>query len=340
MRAVQYLGDHRVEVVDVPVPDCGSGEVVLEPLAVGVCGTDQHIIEGAYPSRPPITLGHEVCARVLEIGDEVTSLAEGDLITVEPHVYCRVCLYCQTGRPHLCPRRQAPGVHLPGGMAERMVVPEALAYRLDPSTPPPIGALTEPLACAIHGVDRLTPTSGRPTAVFGVGPVGALLIRLLRLAGLTPVVGVEMRANRRDLALRMGADYALDPTAKDFTRRIYELTEDEGFSYLVDAVGSSRVLSQAISVAARGANILVFGVASPDDRWSISPNEVYAKELSILGTALNPFTHRRAANLVGRIGLDEMQLGTFAMEHVEQALHEQRAGSFDKVLILPNGTQW
>lgn len=340
MKAVQYLGDHRVEVVDIPVPDYGPREVLLEPLAVGVCGTDQHIIEGTYASRPPITLGHEVCARVLEIGDEVSSLAPGDLITVEPHLYCGVCIYCQTGRPHLCPRRQAPGVHLAGGMAERLVVPETLAYQLAASTPPLIGALTEPLACAIHGIDRLAPTSGRPAVVLGVGPVGALLIRLLRSAGMTPVIGVETRPNRRDLALRMGADDALDPAAEGFTDRIAELTQDEGFPYLIDAVGSSRVLSQAISMAARGANILVFGVASPDDRWEISPNEVYAKELSILGTALNPFTHRRAANLVNTLGLDQMRLGTFGIERIAEAFREQREGAFDKIMILPNGTPW
>lgn len=341
MKAVQYLGDHRVEIVDVPIPEAGPKDVLLEPLAVGICGTDQHILDGAYASRPPITLGHEVCARVLEIGTEVTSLTPGDLVTVEPHIYCGVCVYCQSGRPHMCPRRQAPGVHLPGGMAERLVVPETIAYKLHPSTPPLIGALAEPLACAIHGVDRLNPASGSPAAVFGVGPAGALLISLLRRTGMTPTVAVEMREQRRELALRMGAHVALDPTDADFAERMAELGADaDGFPYLVDAVGSSRVLAQAITVAARGANILVFGVASLEDRWEISPNEVYAKELSILGTALNPFTHRRAATLVNELGLDEMRLGTFPMEEIQEALKAQREGTFDKVLILPNGTSW
>jgi threonine dehydrogenase-like Zn-dependent dehydrogenase len=340
MKAVQYLGNHRVAVVDIPTPEPGPRDVLLEPLAVGVCGTDQHIIEGAYTSTPPITLGHEVCARVLEVGSEVASLVPGDLITVEPHIYCGVCVHCQGGRPHMCPRRQAPGVHLPGGMAERLVVPETLAFKLDPSTPPLIGAMTEPLACAVHGVDRLSVTSGSPAVVFGVGPAGALLISLLRRAGSTPLVAVEMREQRRDLALRMGADVVLDPTASDFTDKMLELTQGDGFAYLVDAVGSSRVLSRALTVAARGASLLVFGVASPDDRWEVSPNEVYAKELSILGTALNPFTHRRAAALVNHLGLDQLRLGTFALDQIEEALQAQRDGSFDKVLVLPNGTSW
>lgn len=337
MKAVQYLGDHNVELVDVPVPAHGPHDVLLEPLAVGVCGTDLHIVDGSYVSRPPVTLGHEVSARVLATGEEVTSLVSGDLITVEPHIYCGVCIYCQTGQPHMCPRRQAPGVHLDGGMAERLVVPESLAYRLDPATPPTIGALTEPLACAVHGIDRLRVTSGRPVAIFGTGPAGAILIALAKTAGLTPIVAVETREQRRDLALRMGADFALDPATPGFADRMLELTSGEGFPYLIDAVGSSRVLEQAIGLAARGANILVFGVAGPDDRLMISPNEVYAKELSILGTALNPYTHRRAANLVNHLHLDQMHTGTFAPEEIEGALQAQRDGAFDKVFILPNG---
>lgn len=173
MRAVRYLGEHRVEVQDLPDPVAGPAEVLLKPLAVGICGTDMHILEGSYENSPPVTLGHEVCASVVGLGAGVRGLEVGDLVTVEPHIYCGVCVYCQTGQLHMCPRREAPGVHLDGGMAELMVVPGSIAYRLAPSTPPPIGAMAEPLACAVHGMDRLQATSGRGIAIFGCGPAGA-----------------------------------------------------------------------------------------------------------------------------------------------------------------------
>lgn len=337
MKAIRYLGDHRVAVMDVPDPIAGPGEVLLMPLAVGICGTDLHIIEGDYVSAPPMTLGHEVCARVVGLGPGVTALAIGDLVSVEPHIYCGVCIHCQTGNLHMCPARKAPGVHLDGGMAELMVVPETIAYKLDPTTPPDIGSMTEPLGCVVHGVDRLRATSGRAVAIFGAGPAGALVIALAKKAGLTPIVAVEMREQRRDLALRMGADVALDPTASDFATRMMELTEGDGFPFIVDAVGSSRVLEQAIPLASRGGTILVFGVARPDDRLTVSPNEIYARELTILGTALNPFTHRRAANLVNHIGLENFTFGHFDLDQIEEALQAQRDGAFDKVIITPNG---
>ncbi len=337
MKAIRYLGNHEVAVQNIPDPVAGPGEVLLEPLAVGICGTDLHIIEGDYASAPPMTLGHEVCARVVGLGDGVSSLAIGDLISVEPHIYCGVCVHCQTGNLNMCPSRRAPGVHLDGGMAELMVVPETIAYKLDPDTPPGIGSLTEPLGCVVHGVDRLQAKSGRAIAVFGAGPAGALVIALAKKSGLSPVVAVEIREQRRDLALRMGADVALDPTAVDFAPRMMELTDGDGFPYLVDAVGSSRVLEQAIPLASRGGTILVFGVARPDDRLAVSPNEIYARELTILGTALNPFTHRRAANLVNSLALENFTFGTFGLDQIDDALQAQRDGLFDKVLITPNG---
>ncbi len=337
MKAVRYLGDHRVAVEEVPTPTVGPHDVLLKPIAVGICGTDVHLIEGQYDAEPPVTIGHEICAEVVEIGDAVRTLVPGDLITVEPHIYDGTCIYCQTGRPHMCPNRRAPGVHLDGGLAEFLAVPETLAYKLDPGTFPPIGSMTEPLACAVHGMDRLDPESGRGIAIFGAGPAGSILISLAAKAGLSPIVAVEPREQRRELALRMGADVALDPTAAHFGERVAELTDGVGFPYLIDAVGSSKVLAQAISVASKAARVLVFGVAHREDRLEVSPNEIYAREMTILGTALNPFTHRRAAQLVNHLGFDNFRFGYFALDEIEDALQAQRDGAFDKVIVTPNG---
>lgn len=127
----------------------GPAEVRLEPLAVGVCGTDAHIVAGTFAARDGVVLGHEVCGRVVETGSAVRGLAVGDLVTVEPHLYCTACSFCRAGREHLCPDKAGYGVRLDGGMTESMVVPARIAYRLPPGTPPWIGALAEPLGCCI-----------------------------------------------------------------------------------------------------------------------------------------------------------------------------------------------
>lgn len=336
MKAVRYHGEGQLRVEQIANPEPGPHDVLLAPVAVGVCGTDNHIVSGHFVSRPPVVLGHEVAAEVLAAGSEVSGLEPGQLITVEPHLYCGRCTPCQTGRQHLCPQRRAPGVHIDGGMAQRLVVPATLAYPVSEGIAAEHAALTEPIACCIHGLDRLVPQSGLPLAVFGCGPAGAILIALAKLSGAFPVVAFDPQPSRRDLALRMGADTALDPTA-DNSAAIADLTGGDGFAATVDAAGSARVLEQAIALSARGGRILLFGVADPHDRASISPNDVYQRELTILGTALNPYTHRRAVGLLQRLPLHELQTASYDLDHVPAALQAQRTGTADKIFIRPQG---
>lgn len=334
MKAVRYHGDGTLLLEDIADPHPGPDDVLLAPEAVGVCGTDTHIVSGHFVSRPPVVLGHEIAARVLAMGDRVDGLQVGQLITVEPHLYCGRCTPCQTGRQHLCPDRKAPGVHLNGGMAERLVVPATLAYPVPAGVPVEHAAMTEPIACCVHGMDRLAPSSGLPIAVFGAGPAGTIMIALAKLAGLFPVVAFDPQESRRDLARRMGADVVLDPL-QDVATEVAAATGGDGFSAVIDAVGSARVLEQAISMSARGGRILVFGVSDPAERASISPNDVYQRELTILGTALNPYTHRRAVSLLQRLPLHELRTQAFGLDAVPEALEAQRRGVADKVFIRP-----
>ena len=335
MKAVRFhgLGDVRLDEVEAPKP--GPGEVLLKPEAVGICGTDIHIIDGEFMSRPPMALGHEIAARVVECGPGVTTLSEGQLITVEPHIYCGLCYNCQSGSPHMCPSRKAPGVHLDGGMQELLCLPETLAYSVPDGVPAWLAALTEPVACCVHGLDRLETRSGNALAIFGAGPIGAILIALAKLAGLGPIVAFDPRESRRELATRFGADMVFNPLEVDLHDVVTDVTNGVGFPYVIDATGAPGVLESSVSVASRAGRILLLGVAAPHQRSTLSPNEIYAKELTILGTALNPFTHRRAANLLPAIGLERLSRGEFALADFEQALGAQRDGLFDKTFLLP-----
>lgn len=329
-------GDIRTEML--PARDPGPREVALAPLAVGVCGTDGHIVGGTFPAARPVVLGHEVCGRVTQLGAAVDHLAVGDLVTVEPHDYCTRCAYCRLGQEHLCDSKRGYGVRLDGGMTERMVVPARIAYRLPPDTPPWIGALTEPLACCVHGMDHLDPRSGLPVLIYGAGPAGAIMVALSRARGLAPIVVMDPRPDRRELALRMGADAAFDPTDPTSPDLARALTAGIGFPYVIDAVGSARILESAVGMASRGGRILVFGVARPDDEARIRPNEIYARELTLVGAVINPYTHHRAVGLLPTLGLDRMRPVFFPLGALDAALEEQRSGTADKVFIAPHGS--
>ncbi|MER7166046.1 alcohol dehydrogenase catalytic domain-containing protein [Micromonospora sp. NPDC000207] len=335
--AVRFHGPGDVRLEQVPARDLMPHEVALAPLAVGVCGTDGHIVAGSFPAAPPVVLGHEVCGRVTELGAEVDGLDVGDLVTVEPHHYCTACTYCRLGQEHLCDHRRGYGVRLDGGMTRRQVVPARIAYRLPTGTPPWIGALTEPLACCVHGMDRLAPVSGLPALVYGTGPAGAMMVALARSAGCAPVVAMDPRPHRRTLALAMGAHAALDPTDPATESAARALTGGLGFPYVVDAVGSSSILRDAVAMASRGGRILVFGVAHPEDEASIRPNEIFSRELTIIGALINPYTHHRAVGLLSALPLEQLTPAFFGLDELPAALAEQRSGTADKVFLAPYG---
>lgn len=337
MKALQFHGPHDLRLEDVPQPTPQPGEIRIRPVAVGICGTDLHILDGTFGSRPPVVLGHEVAGRVEAVGKGVRNAREGDLVTVEPHRYCGVCRDCRLGREHLCLDKEAFGVHLNGGMAEFQVIPERIAYRLPDDMDPKIGALAEPLSCCVHAMDRLAPRSGTSIVIFGAGPAGLILVALSRLAGLTPIVVVEPDAARRNSAVTFGANTTVDPSGAGWEDAALAIVGGAGFDHVVEAVGSPRVLESAIPLAARQGTILVFGVANPGATAAIKPQEVFVKELTIMGTVINPFTHHRAVELLPLLGLDRLGIRTFPLEAHAEAFEAHRQRAAAKVQFAPQG---
>jgi L-iditol 2-dehydrogenase len=335
MRSVRCFGtgDMRLQTEPDPVP--GVGEARVRPIAVGLCGTDLRIVEGAFPATPGVVLGHEICGIVDAVGPEARGVREGDLVTIEPHLFCGRCRYCRLGAEHLCIEKRAFGVHLDGGMAEAVVVPARLAFVLPAATNPEIGSMTEPVACAVHGMDRLQPRSGLPLLVIGAGPAGLILTSLARLAGVGPIVVLEPDEHRRAVALELGASFAIDPTREGARQEALDLTAGDGYDYLIEAAGSASGLETAMSLAARGARILAYGVARPADRASLSPYEIYAKELTILGTAINPSTHLRATGLLEALRLERIDTASFPLDEHAAAFEAQRTRQATKILIAP-----
>ena len=118
MKGLRFHGCGDLRLEELPVPDPGPEEVRIRPLAVGVCGTDAHILHGEFPAPAPVVLGHEVSGLVEAVGAEVKGFREGDFVTVQPNTFCGVCRFCRTGREHLCPELRGYGVHANGGFAE------------------------------------------------------------------------------------------------------------------------------------------------------------------------------------------------------------------------------
>ena len=179
MKASFFLGNKTFEVREQGLPRAGKGEVVVQNAFCGVCGTDVHIYHGEPGSAdvtPPVVLGHEYSGVVTEVGEGVSSLRPGDHVTIDPNIYCGKCEYCRAGKKQLCESMEAIGVTRNGGFAQYSLVPESQAFLLSPELPLEFGAMAEPVACCLHGVDRAEIKEGDTVCIVGGGAIGLIMV--------------------------------------------------------------------------------------------------------------------------------------------------------------------
>jgi 2-desacetyl-2-hydroxyethyl bacteriochlorophyllide A dehydrogenase len=293
----------------------------MEVLACGICGTDRHIYHGQFEATPPVVPGHEYTGRITELGEGVSDLNVGDCVAVDPNIHCGICRFCRRGDIHLCANLRALGVDMDGGFAELAAVPRQQCYSLPPSVPPLEGAVTEPLACCVHGIDLANVGVGDRIAVIGGGLIGQMLAQLARLRGAEYVALSDPLPGRRKMAVSLGADAAVDPQSTD---PLVGTVLEEGADVVIEAVGSAETASQAIEWAAPGGTIVWFGVAPPGEMVEVEPNLVFRKELTIRGSLVNPHTHEHALSLMasGQIDVSPLITRTIDLEALPQALSQ------------------
>ena len=250
------------ELVERPVPTPGPGEVLLRMEAASICGTDLHLFSwdewAAENLVPPRVLGHELAGTVVATGTGVTRVREGDLVGVESHLFDWTCAQCRRGDMHLCRNLRVIGVHVDGGFAEHVVIPEANAIEsngLDPA----VVALQEPMGNAVHAA-FVAPIEGRSVLVTGCGPIGLCAVGSAKAAGATLVVATDTEAYRLELARTMGADLALDAAAPDTEDRILAATGGDGVDVVLEMSGAAPALDQALRLATRGGSISLLGI--------------------------------------------------------------------------------
>ena len=340
MKASYFLGDKKFEVRDLPLPEIGEQDVLVRVAACGVCGTDVHIYHGSKGStdvKPPVVLGHELAGEVEKIGSQVTTVKPGDHVTIDPNIYCGKCHFCQIGKKQMCQNLYAIGVNRDGGFAQYCVAPETQCYQLDKEVPLKYGAMTEPLACCVHGIDRAGIRQGDTVCVIGGGAIGLLMIQLAKLSGASKVILSEPVAMRREIGKKVGAWACVEPIHEDIKERLKELLGTEGVDVVIECVGTSVAAEQAFLAADRGATILLFSVPKPESIYSLHLEEVFQKELTILGSMINPDTHGRAAALInsGVLKLEPIITHSFSVEQVEEAILMQQSADSIKVIVEP-----
>lgn len=340
MIGAYFLGNQTIETRSLVLPEPGEGQVLVKVCACGVCGTDVHIYHGGKGSAdvtPPVILGHEFSGRIVKLGSGVTGLEEGQLITVDPNIYCGKCRPCRQGQKQMCHHMRAVGVNMDGGFADYCLVPYAQCVPVPEGTDPEVAALAEPLACCLHGIDRAGIRPGENVLVIGGGTIGQIMLQLARLAGAAKVVLSEPVAARRELAVRLGADGAIDPIHENLNQRLSELLSKDGADVVIECVGSPRTSGQAIDAAAGCGRVLLFGVPDPEAVLQTKMHPIFQKELTIMGSFVNPDTHSRAVALLssGQMKLKELITHRFPVSQLESAIQMQVSAESIKVLVKP-----
>ena len=338
MKAVVYTGPRDFDIVEVPTPEPGPGEVRIRIKLAGVCGTDLNLHDGMIVATFPLIPGHEMVGTVEAMGDDVTGLEIGERVVVNGNSACGACEFCNEGRPLQCTALSALGVTGPGGFAEAVVAPAGRCVGIG-NLDPDIAVFAEPAACAIHGVEILDARPGSTALVLGSGPMGLLLAQLLMHNGAARVTVAAPTHFKLEIARQLGIDETIEIPREPAAafEALHEL-RPEGFDSVVVATSIPGVFEVATPLTRDGGTVLWYGITAPEDRVTVSPYDVYRREITIKGSfaQVTSFRHAVRALQTGRILTDGLTTHTFALDDYGRALGAvRRERSCLKAVIDP-----
>jgi len=287
---------------------------------------------GSTNTNPPVVLGHEFVGDVIEVGSQVPGLKCGDLVTIDPNISCGQCWYCRMGEPNLCTNLTAVGVNFDGGFAEYCVVPSSQVYHFKTKVPYHHAAMAEPVACCLHGIDRIGLREGQTVAVVGSGAIGLIMVQLALLGGASQVFASDPIERRRKIAEQVGA-VPVNPTQIDlssFVRTRYP----QGVDVAIECAGNPIAMQEAIESVRRGGTVMLFSVPNVDAVLQLQPYQLFQRELKILGSFTNPNTQGRAVDLIlsKRIQLEPLITHRLPLESIKEAF--QLFGNPDAIKII------
>ncbi len=326
----------RIGVVDFPEQDLGPEDVRIRIAYSAICGSDPHLAEGFFGTDVPIGLGHELSGVIEALGAKATrnGLTVGDRVAGNFLRFCGTCTACRTGKQQFCEHIQ--DYNRPG-MAETITWHESQVYKLPDSVSLLKGCLLEPTSVAVRIADKTNIRVGDRVAICGGGPIGQLVLQLMKMNGATSLTLIEPIAERRDMALRHGAEFVIDPVGENQRERTDAITDGQGYDIVIDASGSPRAVSGLLDIAAKGATV-IYGAMYPHDfEMPVNLSDyLYLKELTVTGVFISPYTFPRALQILPLLDVSELTQAVFDLEDATEAFEVHVSGRFPKVVLRCN----
>ncbi len=322
-------GVGNVALTERPEPSAGPGQVVIAVRAAGICGTDLHIEAGEYRCVPPVTMGHECCGTVCEIGEGVDPELVGRLVVTETFAStCGRCRSCIQGRRSRCPERRSIGTHVDGAFAPRVVVPASGVHLVPDGVSDAAASMAEPLACVCHSMcDPPSVDAGDEVLIVGPGAIGLLAAQVARAAGgRVHVRGTPADGSRLELARRLGFETSV--ATEPFSGNAPDV--------VVECSGAERGIAAALDLAAPGGTIVQLGLRGHE--MTLPYDAICFKELTVrAGFASTPLSWLRAMALIGSsaVALEPLVSGVLALDDFAEGFARSRAADGVKFVLVP-----
>ena len=280
MKALVLEGVRQMKLGQWPAPRCGPTDVLLRPIAVGICAGDMQHYLGRNPyTKYPLIGGHEICGTVVETGAQVTRVARGDRVVVEPVVGCGTCYSCRHGKPNCCMNFCLIGLHRPGGFAELCLAPEPNIHRVPEELDSLTASFAEPLTIGIHACRRGDVQPGEYCLILGAGPIGLAILEVAKHRGARVVV-TDINPERLAFARELGAETI--PSNDQLLATVLAQTNNEGADVVIEAAGTAATIRAAVDLVAPGARVVVVGLPKQD--VTLNGFDFTRKEVNILGS--------------------------------------------------------
>lgn len=333
MKAVVLSSPGTLNVEERSPRQPGPGEVSLRVKAAGIGGTDLRIFGGLISTKLPLVLGQEFSG-IVEETDRSSRFKRGDQVAVEPVVRDGTCDFCRKGLYTLCGSLKVLGIHLDGGYAESVVVPEYTIHRLPNETSFEEGALVVPAAVAKYAVSRAGSLSGLTVAIIGAGPIGLCALQLARLEGASSMLVSEPLEARASLARDFGASQVTTPSPDKFSTAVSEATHGEGFDVVIEATGNPEAVDMALQAARRRGTVVFAGAFGKPAQVGVS--NIVRKDLVVKGSWLYPNEYSKTLDLVkkGKVNLKGLVTRRFRFAEAGDAFAAARDPSTIKAVFV------
>ena len=347
MKAAVLEALEKLVVKEVEDPQLDDHSAILKVESVAVCGSDIRIFHSGNPRlKPPAIIGHEVSGTITQVGKEVTRVKEGQRVAVGADVPCGQCRWCRNGMGNNCAINYAIGYQFPGAFAEYMKLPRLV---LDEGPVTPFSdklsfdeaALAEPLACAINGLELVNMSLGKTVALIGMGPIGCMMIDLVRTMGAVKVICAELNPRRMEIARQYGADVYINSKEEDLVARCREETGGEGPDIVMTTCPSVEVHEMAINMVAHRGYVNLFGGLGKQVRpMSVLSNTIHYKECFVTGShGCVPRHHELAVKLLeqGMVRTEPIITHHFPLDDINEAFQTMETQGGMKIIVHPHG---